>query len=86
MRLKITIGIAALALGAALASGPAFAQQGALGHSSDGAGIAAHHYRHHHAHAKSLFDVVPARKGDMREQKPSGPALGRNQNDGGLSK
>jgi hypothetical protein len=29
---------------------------------------------------------VPSRKGDMREQKPSGPALGRNQNDGGLSK
>jgi hypothetical protein len=85
MRLKITIGIAALALGAALASGPAFAQQGAPGHSSEGGGIAVHHYRHH-AHAKSLFDVVPARKGDMQEQKPSGPALGRNQNDGGLSK
>ena len=85
MRLKITIGIAALALGAALASGPAFAQQGEPEHSSDGGGITVRHYRHH-AHAKSLFDVVPARKGDMQEQKPSGPALGRNQNDGGLSK
>ena len=85
MRLKITIGIAALALGAALASGPAFAQQGAPGYSPDGSVIAVHPYRHH-ARAKSLFDVVPARKGDVQEQKPSGPALGRNQNDGGLSK
>jgi hypothetical protein len=44
-----------------------------------------HPYRHH-ARAKSLFDVVPARKGDRQEQKPNGPTPGRNQNDGGLSK
>jgi hypothetical protein len=81
MRLKITIGIAALAL----ASGPAFARQDVPGHSSDRGVIAIHPHRHH-ARAKSLFDVVPARKGDMQERKPDGPALGRNQNDGGLSK
>jgi hypothetical protein len=37
----------------------------------------------HHARAKSLFDVVPARKGDKQAQQPSGPAPGRNPNDGG---
>jgi hypothetical protein len=76
MRFKITIGIAALALGVAVASGPALAQQGPPGHSSDGGVIAAH--PRHHVRAKALFDVVPQRK-----QKESAPYYGRNVNGGG---
>jgi hypothetical protein len=56
MRLKITIGLAALALGAALASVPAVAQQGVSGYSHRGAVVAIHPYRHHR-----LYNYAPQR-------------------------
>jgi hypothetical protein len=74
MRLKITMGIAALALGATFASVPAFAGQDIPGYSADGQVIAIH--RHHARTTRSLFDVAP-------QQKSSVAAPGRNQNDGG---
>ena len=76
MRLKITIGLAALALGAALASVPAAAQQGVSGYSSQGAVVAIHPYRHHrlynyapqraHRHTAKTPDRLPSNNnGDM---------------------
>jgi hypothetical protein len=47
MRLKIMIGFAALALGAAFASAPASAYDAVPGYNSQGAVIAIPHARHH---------------------------------------
>jgi hypothetical protein len=58
MRLKFTIGFAALALGAALASVPAIAQQGVSGYSSQGSVVAIHPYRHH-ARVRPLYNFAP---------------------------
>jgi hypothetical protein len=55
MRLKFAIGLAALTVGAALASVPAVAQQqGVAGYSSRGAVVAIHPYRHHR-----LYNYAP---------------------------
>jgi hypothetical protein len=51
MRLKIIIGIAALALGAAVTSVPAFAYVAVPGYNSKGGVVAVPHARHH-----SLYD------------------------------
>jgi hypothetical protein len=77
MRFKITIGLAALALGGAFASGPAFAQKGVSGYSPDGGVVVIHPYRHH---ARPLFNVVPQRRDEQS------PTPGRSLNDGGMSK
>jgi hypothetical protein len=77
MRSKITIGLAALALGAAFTSGPAFAQQnGVPGYSSDGGVVVRHPYRQH----RSLFNAAAPRPAEQA------PLLGRGQNDGGTYK
>ena len=47
MRMKILIGLAALALGAAFASAPASAYEAVPGYNSRGGVIAIHHPRHH---------------------------------------
>jgi hypothetical protein len=47
MRLKIVIGFAALAIGAAFAAAPASAYDAVPGYTSDGAVIAIPHARHH---------------------------------------
>ena len=58
MRLKFAIGIAALTVGASLASVPAIAQQDVSGYSSRGAVVAIHPYRHH-AHTGRLYNYAP---------------------------
>ena len=58
MRLKITIGFAALALATAFASAPAFAAQGIPGYSSDGAVVAIQHHRHRTG-ARPLYNSAP---------------------------
>jgi hypothetical protein len=74
MRLKITIGLAALALGVALASVPAAAQQGVSGYSSRGAVVAIHPYRHHR-----LYNYAPRHTLRHNDKNP-----GQLQNNGGM--
>jgi hypothetical protein len=78
MRLKFTIGFAALTLGAALASVPAVAQQGVSGYSSRGAVVAIHPYRHH-AHIRPLYNFAP-----QNTQRHSDKNPGRLQSNGGM--
>jgi hypothetical protein len=78
MRLKITIALAALALGTALASVPAVAQQGVSGYSHRSGVVAIHPYRHH-ARAGSLYDMVP-----QQRENAVAPRYGRTMNDGGM--
>jgi hypothetical protein len=59
MRLRITVGFAALALATAFASAPAFAAQGIPGHSSDGAVVAVHHHRHHSGARPLYYNYNP---------------------------
>jgi hypothetical protein len=77
MRLTFTIGFAALALGAALAS-PALAQQGVSGYSSQGSVVAIHPYRHH-AHVRPLYNYAP-----QNVQRHSDKNPGRLQSNGGM--
>jgi hypothetical protein len=77
MRLKITIGLAALAIGTALASVPAVAEPGISGYASDGRVIAVHPYRNR---ARPLYNFAPQHE---QRNTPSGLAPGRKQNDGG---
>ena len=81
MRLKITIGVTALVLGAALASVPAIAGPGISGYSSDGAVVAVH--KHHQTRARPLYNSVR-----QHEQQGTSDvtAPGRNPNDGGAIK
>jgi hypothetical protein len=58
MRLKITVGFAALALATAFASAPAFAAQGIPGYSSDGSVVGIHHHRHQTG-ARPLYNSAP---------------------------
>lgn len=76
MRLKFTIGFAALALGIALASVPAIAQQGVSGYSSRGAVVAIHPYRHH-ARTRPLYNFAPQHRDRAKDP-------GRLQNNGGM--
>jgi hypothetical protein len=78
MRLKITIGLAALALGAALASVPAVAQQGVSGYSSRGAAVTIHPYRHH-THTGPLYNYAPRHTLRHNDKNP-----GQLQNNGGM--
>jgi hypothetical protein len=81
MRIKIAIGMTALALGAALASVPANAGPGIPGYSPDGAVVAVH--KHHQTRARPLYN-------SMRQHEQPGSsdvsAPGRNPNDGGMIK
>jgi hypothetical protein len=78
MRLKITVGFAALALATAFASAPAFAQ-GTPGYSSNGAVVAIHHHRHQ-AGARPLYNSTSKHK----QKTPSGPVPGQSPNNGGM--
>jgi hypothetical protein len=80
MRLKITVGFAALALATAFASAPAFAQ-GTPGYSSNGAVVAIHHHRHQ-AGTRPLYNSASKHK----QNTPSGPAPGPSPNDAGIIK
>jgi hypothetical protein len=81
MRIKIAIGMTALALGAAFASVPANAGPGAPGYSSDGAVVAMH--KHHQTRAKPLYNAVPQHE---QQNAPAAVSPGRNPNDGGMVK
>ncbi|HEX3939478.1 MAG TPA: hypothetical protein VHX43_18400 [Xanthobacteraceae bacterium] len=79
MRLKITIGFAALALCAAFASNPAFAQKAA----NDGgsAVVVAAPAGQEYTPAKPLYNSVR-----QERQQPTTPCIvGRNPNDGGMT-
>jgi hypothetical protein len=78
MRLKITVGFAALALATAFASAPAFAQ-GTPGYSSNGAVVAIHHHRHQ-AGTRPLYNSTSKHK----LKTPSAPAPGQSPNNGGM--
>jgi hypothetical protein len=94
MRLKITVGFAALALATAFASAPTFAQgtpgyssngavvgiaQGIPGYSTNGAVVAIHHHRHQ-ASTKPLYNSASKHK----QNTPSGPAPRPSPNDAGI--
>jgi hypothetical protein len=78
MRLKITVGFAALALATAFASAPAFAQ-GIPGYSSNGDVVAIHHHRDQ-AGTRPLYNSAFRHK----QNTPSGPAPRPSPNDAGI--
>jgi hypothetical protein len=90
MRLKITVGFAALALATAFASAPAPAfAQGSPGYSSNGAVVAIHptnravvaiHHHRHQAGTRPLYNSASKHK----QTTPSGPAPGQSPNSGGM--
>jgi hypothetical protein len=79
MRLQMTLGVTALALGVALAAVPANAA---------GPGTSSGTMMHKHHHAKPLYNTMRPQKsgGSMGQQQPAatgGAAPGRLPNDGG---
>jgi hypothetical protein len=82
MRYKLAmlpLSFAALTLGAAFVSTPAFAQQqGVSGYSDNGGVIAVHPYRHH-AHMRPLYNFAPEHPQKHNVKNP-----GRLQSNGGM--
>jgi len=76
MRTKMTISLAVLALSAALASVPAFAQQAPGRNANDGGSLAVSGGGQQPS-ARPLYNSVS-------QQKPTTPSYSRNANDGGM--